>query len=87
MGAVSDLIYDVRNDIKKHCPPETLHQYDRCLTQIGTWEDEMWDTYSINPISRKFWQRPYTVFGALSWFLAGAITTAILAVAIVIPFI
>lgn len=48
MGVVSDLSYDVRDDIIRHCPPETLKQYDVALTQICEWESQDLKVSSIN---------------------------------------
>lgn len=38
MSAVTDLIYNVRSDIKRDCPPETLAEYDAALDVICKWE-------------------------------------------------
>lgn len=77
---LSEIISDVRSDIALHCPKKTLRIYDQSITQIREWEEEMFDTYSISPINRRFWQRPYTVLGAISWFMSGAIVAVVSAI-------
>lgn len=39
MGLFSTL-QDVRTDIERHCPPETLSDFDRAYARVCEWETE-----------------------------------------------